>query len=225
MPPLPQHPGANGTASYHRYTSPGSHVQYPPPPPVQTLQSMEQRYTLAEKGKGRAADAAPFNINGHGHGSPTTADHAGRDPREKEAPRRAYTGTRAIYATPEEALRKKHNENRVQVPTRSQTPINMATPLPPKPLTAEDKAYFERVEVNKSKHLLSDMRYPCPVWSNTRKGLQNAVEYLRNPSRTGGASVDIGPGGMARGVILEGKAPTDLDMWTVQKHRSLLLPM
>lgn len=73
--------------------------------------------------------------------------------------------------------------------------------------------------------MLSDMRLPCPVWSNTRKALQSAVEYLRAPSRTGGASVDIGPGGMARGVILEGKAPTDLDMWTLNKYKSLLLPM
>nr|XP_018264086.1 uncharacterized protein I303_03964 [Kwoniella dejecticola CBS 10117]OBR86244.1 hypothetical protein I303_03964 [Kwoniella dejecticola CBS 10117] len=83
-------------------------------------------------------------------------------------------------------------------------PLPLSTDLP---LSRADQAYFARLEENAKKPPLRDMYGPCPVWAKTRKSLQSAAEYLRDPKRTAGASVEIGAGGLARGVILEGEVP------------------
>nr|XP_019013326.1 uncharacterized protein I206_01392 [Kwoniella pini CBS 10737]OCF52107.1 hypothetical protein I206_01392 [Kwoniella pini CBS 10737] len=81
-------------------------------------------------------------------------------------------------------------------------PLTHPTDLP---LTRNDQAYFSRLEDNARKPPLSDMYGPCPVWAKTKSALQSAAEYLREPRSTAGASVEIGVGGVARGVILEGE--------------------
>ncbi|WWC85264.1 uncharacterized protein L201_000126 [Kwoniella dendrophila CBS 6074] len=73
------------------------------------------------------------------------------------------------------------------------------------PLSKTDREYFSRLEDNARKSPLTDMRGPCPVWAKTRRSLQVAAEYFRNPTSSAGASVEIGAGGIARGVILEGE--------------------
>jgi hypothetical protein len=94
-------------------------------------------------------------------------------------------------------------------------------------LSTIDKAFAERVEANNRKPVLGrNIKGLCPVWSNTRRGLQSALEYMRNPIKTAGASVDISPGGMARGVILEGQTPSDLAYWGEKEEGgTLILPM
>lgn len=160
---------------------------------------LETRYTTEEKGKGRA----PANAS---HGG----DDEGRGKREKK--KRRLSGDSVERVRPDRPF----------VPPPPPMP---QAPTRTLPVTADDKAYFQRVDANKARPPLSDMCGPCPVWSNTRRGLQSAVQYLRNPGRTGGASVDIGPGGLARGVILEGQTPTDLVLWDVEDVWTFLLPM
>jgi hypothetical protein len=72
-------------------------------------------------------------------------------------------------------------------------------------ITPEETAFLSRVAKNAAKPALKDMKGTCPIWSNTRKALQSAAEYLRDPVKTQGASVHIGVGGVARGLILEGE--------------------
>ncbi|WVQ78260.1 hypothetical protein IAT38_000344 [Cryptococcus sp. DSM 104549] len=81
------------------------------------------------------------------------------------------------------------------------------------PLSSTDQRYFARLDANTRKAPLAEMLGPCPVWAKTRRSLQAAVEYLREPSKTAGASVDIGVGGIARGVILEGMADAQGIYW------------
>ncbi|WRT66916.1 uncharacterized protein IL334_003881 [Kwoniella shivajii] len=92
--------------------------------------------------------------------------------------------------------------------TRRKSNRDSIGPLPSSsnlPMTLMDQAYFSRLEVNARRPPLSDMNGPCPVWAKSRRALQVAAEYLREPKKTAGASVEIGVGGIARGVILEGK--------------------
>ena len=80
-------------------------------------------------------------------------------------------------------------------------------------LCAADKLYFARLEENAKRPALNDMKGPCPLWAKTRKALQSVAEYLRDPGKTIGACVDIGVGGVARGVILEGAAHEQRAFW------------
>lgn len=84
--------------------------------------------------------------------------------------------------------------------------------------TSADAAYFERIDRNARRPLLASQRSACPVWAKTRKALQAATEYLRNPVRTDGGSVEIGVGGVARGVILEGDASGCGTFWGESDH-------
>jgi hypothetical protein len=94
------------------------------------------------------------------------------------------------------------------------------------PLSQADQAFADRMEANRLKPNVGITKGPCPVWSYTRRGLQSTLDYLRKPTKTGGASVNIGPGGMARGVILEGQAPSDLTFWgSGLNGGTLMLPM
>lgn len=86
-----------------------------------------------------------------------------------------------------------------------------ATPAPA--LSAADEAYLDRLERNAEKPYLTEMSGQCSLWATTRRALQGVAEYLRNPVMTDGASVEIGEGGIARGVILEGQEPEPKGFW------------
>ena len=73
-------------------------------------------------------------------------------------------------------------------------------------LNAADRLYFARIYQNSQRLPLRDMKGLCPVWAKTRRALQSAADYLREPVKTIGASVHIGVGGIAQGIILEGQA-------------------
>ena len=88
-----------------------------------------------------------------------------------------------------------------------------ATSYPDDPLSSADAAYFERIEANQKRPAFKTMKHACPVWTNTRMALQASTEYFRSPRRTAGGSVEIGLGGVARGVILEGEAPKARHVW------------
>ena len=101
---------------------------------------------------------------------------------------------------------------------RKSRPSVPRAPPPPRPtLSASERAYNERVRLNKLKPVLKDMRGGYPMWARTRRSLMTMAEYLRNPIRTDGASVDIGHGEIARGVILEGEAPGRPGFWSQDK--------
>jgi hypothetical protein len=95
--------------------------------------------------------------------------------------------------------------------TRKRTVPGMPTADPP--LTADDRAYFARIEANSRKPGLNQMKAPCPVWADTRRSLTSAVEYLWSPVKTAGASVEVAQGGIARGLILEGQSPAPGAYW------------
>jgi hypothetical protein len=97
---------------------------------------------------------------------------------------------------------------------------------PDEPYTSSDAAYFERIEKNLKRRAFKSMKHACPVWANTRMALQASTEYFRSPRRTAGASVEIGLGGVARGVVLEGEAPAHRYLWgTGEQIGTLILPM
>jgi hypothetical protein len=95
-------------------------------------------------------------------------------------------------------------------PPRTTVPVFTADEPP---MTKDDEAYFARVEANAARPALRDMRGACPVWALKRRDLSAAAEYLRDPKKTEGGSVEIGVGGLARGVILEGVAPGQGTFW------------
>lgn len=78
------------------------------------------------------------------------------------------------------------------------------------PPTKADAAHFEAVAKNNERPELHDMRGYAPVWADRRRALASAVECFRAPQTTPGASVSIGPSGIARGVILEGQPPLEM---------------
>lgn len=73
-----------------------------------------------------------------------------------------------------------------------------------------DVEHFESVAKNNERPDLHDMRGFAPVWADRRRALAAAVEAFRAPQTTPGASVSVGPSGIARGVILEGKPPLEM---------------
>jgi hypothetical protein len=173
--------------------------------PVQS--SNEKRFTSTEKGKGKVPDA-PY-ANGH-------------QPLIRQTPSDPQKRT----STPA----KVNGEGEAQIRDKAKSTTPVPSAINPAaaglPLSHADQAFADRMEVNRNKIPLGNMKGPCPVWSNTRKGLQSALEYMRNPTKTGGASVDISPGGMARGVILEGQSPSEIMYWGNEENAgTLMLPM
>lgn len=182
----------------------------------------ERRYSAAQKGKGRASE----------NGVNKFEEDNGRGKRVKKKRRLSATGE----VDPESlnadgTVIKKRKQAKASISTSTGTSHQHQhqqlhqVPLEG-PLSPEDQAYFDRIEENGKKPRLSEMRATCPVWSTTRKGLQAAAEYLRNPSKTAGASVEIGVGGVARGVILEGVPPSSRCFWGVQEDAgTIMVPM
>jgi hypothetical protein len=166
--------------------------------------SSEKRFSSMEKGKGRIPSPPP---NG-------TQSYINRPVHPENQNREAATKNSNGH----------HGEPPKPNPPTTHVTIN---PAAIGNLSPTDKAFAERVEANNRKPVLGrNIKGLCPVWSNTRRGLQSALEYMRNPIKTAGASVDISPGGMARGIILEGQTPSDLAYWGENEEGgTLILPM
>lgn len=182
--------------------SPGV-LHYRPP----TLNSeTEKRYSSMEKGKGRIPSPPPNGTHAH------INRHIHPENQNSYIPARHGTGTNGAAEVPK---------------TNVPTPHVTINPLATLPLSQIDQDFEERVKVNSAKPVLGrDIKGRCPVWANTRRGLQSALEYMRNPIKTAGASVDISPGGMARGIILEGETPSALAFWGKgEEGGTLILPM
>ena len=88
---------------------------------------------------------------------------------------------------------------------------------------ADDRLYFARLDQNCQRLPLRDMKGLCPVWAKTRRALQSAADYLRQPVKTVGASVHVGVGGIARGVILEGQAAGQGTYWGTGKRAGTIV--
>lgn len=90
----------------------------------------------------------------------------------------------------------------------TQLPSSSAGYLRPEDVTPtqEDEQYAALAA--REAPALEDPRGIPPFWAGRRRALQAALPYFRNPIRTDGAAVDIGPSGVARGVILDG-APNE----------------
>jgi hypothetical protein len=167
-------------------------------------------------GNGNASANGPTTpahngTNGHEiNGTGSQHDESGRGKREKKK--------RRLSEASEEGGRSA---------SKSKAKATASHAEPEIPLSAEDKAYNERLEINRGRPSLGGkMKAACPVWSNTRRALLSSVDYLTNAVKTGGASVDVGPGKMARGIILEGRAPSDLHYWgRGEQGGTLMLPM
>jgi hypothetical protein len=200
---------------YRPFTSAAPHPNYTPtsatplpgvsPYRTATLNSeisSEKRFSSMEKGKGRIPSPPPNGTQSYIN-RPTHPDNQHR-----------------------EVATKNSNGHHGEPPNPPTTHVTI-NPAAIGNLSPTDKAFAERVEANNRKPVLGrNIKGLCPVWSNTRRGLQSALEYMRNPVKTAGASVDISPGGMARGVILEGQTPSDLAYWGEKEEGgTLILPM
>ena len=165
--------------------------------------SSEKRFSSTEKGKGRIPSPPP-------NGQPYINRPIHPENQNREVAMKNSNGH--------------HGEPPKPNPPTTHVTIN---PAAIGTLSQVDKAFAERVEENNRKPVLGrNIKGLCPVWSNTRRGLQSALEYMRNPVKTAGASVDISPGGMARGIILEGQTPSDLAYWGEKEEGgTLILPM
>jgi len=104
------------------------------------------------------------------------------------------------------------------VPKKERPDLPAALPLPPQTpqssQTRSQKEYNARLITNRSKPALDQAALASiPVWADTHRALLVCSEYLNRPSKTHGASVEIGAGGLARGLILEGVAPGYGNYW------------
>ncbi|WWD01676.1 hypothetical protein V866_008622 [Kwoniella sp. B9012] len=168
-----------------------------------TSSSSQPRSTPSSsaKGKGKA-------VQQHHSDFPTTNPDLLHEPmnldqpmstnggKEKPRKKRRLSGGAGGEIGVKRIRRKSHRDSTSVLPHTSKHPLSPA-----------DRQYFSRLEANAKKPPLTDMHGPCPVWAKTRGSLHAACEYLRNPKTTAGASVEIGVGGIARGVILEGDIP------------------
>jgi len=158
----------------------------------------ERRLSATEKGKGRASD---LSMDPDSSGFLQFEDASSRSKRVRKKRRLSAAGE----IDPNDL-----NDDGSLAKKPRPKPNGHVQELP---LTAGDRAYFARIEQTALRPPLSDMKGPCPVWAKTRHALQSAAEYLRQPVKTVGASVGIGAGGVARGVILEGQAPGQGVFW------------
>jgi hypothetical protein len=185
------------------------------------------RLSAAEKGKGRATPPLaddPLRSNSHNTNGYVDPETSGRGKRTKKK-RRLSAGEEIDPETLDEhgQLRANARAKKSKVSSDDSqayaASASMAKAGPshaaPQPLaewdasaapsrSGADEGYFARLERNAMRPPLRDMQHACPVWAKTRRALQVGVDYLRRPRATRGASVDIGLGGIARGVILEG---------------------
>lgn len=181
------------------------------------------------------------HTNGNGNGGPAATPESGRGKRVRKKRRLSAEGQidpdtldddgnpRAVDPSPSHSRHTQHtplshqsrSNNKGATKPRSSLPSK--TIKPNQPMTKADEEYFRLLEENAKKPGLREMTSPCPVWSHTRRALCSATEYLRNPIRSEGASVEVGEGGIARGVILEGKPPGRATYWGTGKEAGSML--
>ncbi|ORX39673.1 hypothetical protein BD324DRAFT_678783 [Kockovaella imperatae] len=174
------------------------------------IEDGNRRLTAEEKGKSRAS--ASFDddmMNG-------TSDEEEHGKRVKKRRKLSLAGDTHLNGV--------ENEGSVTKPMRRTSkpgfPLAMRDDSPPQ---IEDRDMMHRIQVNAAKGRLSDMSGACPVWANSKRTLEVAVEYLRQPVRTDGASVQVGVGGIARGVILEGEPPDDRTFWQMDQSPGTII--
>ncbi|KAK4687126.1 hypothetical protein P7C73_g2983, partial [Tremellales sp. Uapishka_1] len=174
------------------------------PQTVEETMDDSERYTAEEKGKGRA-DV----VDSEGDGAEN-----GRGKRVKKK-RRFSSAEDPLLSSPPYSpagpIPKKARSSEDPPLDMVDPPLDIVDPLPTlepsvPSLNADDVRYHERILQNAERPPLTNMKHPCPVWSRTRKALLSSVEYCRNPIKIPGGSVDVGLGGMARSVILEGES-------------------
>ena len=167
---------------------------------------MDKRFTSSEKGKGRVP-------------SPQTNGYQTYSPRPALPENQKSNSAKEVNGRNGQAEQPKAKAN-----SATHAAIN---PAATDNLSQVDKAFAQRVEANNLKPVLGrDIKGLYPIWSHTRRGLQSALEYMRNPIKTTGGSVDISPGGLARGIILEGAPASDLAFWGQGvEGGTFLLPM
>lgn len=160
-----------------------------------------RKYSTEEKGKGRATDLDVSDNNR----SFEVDEVEGRAKRVRKK--------RRLSAAGEIDPNDLNDDGSVNKKARRKFSLLTNSHMKETPLTADDRAYFARLDDNARRPPLLDMKGFCPIWSKTRRALQSAAEYLRQPVKTVGASVEIGVSGVARGVILEGQTPQQGSFW------------
>ncbi|WVQ98537.1 hypothetical protein IAU59_005663 [Kwoniella sp. CBS 9459] len=180
--------------------------------PLATATPLEgQRYSAAEKGKARASQSGyqPSALSP----LPTESQLNVMDLDQTSAPAHVTKKRRSSTTA----------ENNVKRVRRQSGRDALAPMKEGKPISPADQAYFDRLQANAQKRPLTDMNGPCPVWGKTKRALQNTVEYLREPMETIGGSVEIGAGGLARGVILEGDVNAQGLYWGTGEHAGTII--
>lgn len=93
----------------------------------------------------------------------------------------------------------------------------------PPVLKPADKDYEQRVLENSRRPDLMNTERPIQVWATRRAGLTSTLEYFQNPSKVEGGSVEIGGGGVARAIMLEGDRGDGYVFWGVDKSSGTLV--
>ncbi|OCF35309.1 hypothetical protein I316_02855 [Kwoniella heveanensis BCC8398] len=171
----------------------------------------EQRHSTAEKGKARASESNHLPIVPSTHQMPINAQHIAMDLDSSQL--QATKKRRSSVGGENSAKRARRKSGRDSLaPLQGEILI-----------TPADRAYLDRLEANNRKPPLTNMNGPCPVWAKTRRALQSAVEYLRDPKQTAGGSVELGVGGIARGLILEGDVGAQGLYWGTGEHSGTII--
>ncbi|ORY25750.1 hypothetical protein BCR39DRAFT_543219 [Naematelia encephala] len=179
----------------------------------------EKRFSTAEKGKGKVTSFDPSDEDVTRSRDATPEEDGGRGKRVRKKRRLSLTGEVDPETVNDDGIIAKKFR-------RKSRPTNDGTEGRQPALTADDKAWQARVQANAAKPPLANLDGNYPIWANTRAALRDATTYLRDPVKTVGGSVEIGTGGIARGVLLEGKADPMWAYWsTDESSRYLCLPL
>ena len=159
----------------------------------------EQRLTAEGKGKSRATDMTVQTLE-------MSSDGEGRGKRVKK--RRRLSASGEVDPNDYDGI------SGVKKPMRKVSKMEIPLNGDSEHLsTFEERAFNARIDANNQRPRLTDMSGSCPVWANSKRALEAAAEYLRQPIKSIGASVEIGAGGMARAVLFEGEAPDRHTSW------------
>lgn len=114
-----------------------------------------------------------------------------------------------------------------RAPRPSINPPTLLDPFSPDaPYSSADQAYFNRIASNNARTPLKDMKHACPVWATSRRALEVSADYFQGSRKTFGASVSVGLGGVARGVLLEGETAHGAAFWGYDEQcGTIMVPM
>ena len=169
----------------------------------------DRRLTAEEKGKSRAIDLLVDHVD-------MSPDGEGRGKRVKKKRRLSVSGE----VDPNEY----DDLGGIRKPMRRVSKMDISLNGDSERLnSAGERAFHARIEANNQRPRLTDMSGSCPVWAHSKKALEAAVEYLRQPVKSIGASVEVGAGGMARAVLLEGQAPDQHTYWRMDSSGGTIL--